>query len=207
MTIQEKLNSQMDKFVFTYGTSYEYIENHKVSSILLYKDYLRRLITWKKALNAPELGFRERVHNNLFNYLNPNWKDEIISFDEFRKKFVKRFKITNLPNGPYILDLFINWEIFKERDEILMYDNLEHPYEGVIKIIKNKDYIFNREFLVIGNVTIAKYKSVNFKLPSIEDEFLNYIDSKFKLTGNDGIPNQQVVDNLWDEFKIIRERL
>ena len=42
-----------------------------------------------------------------------------------------------------------------------------------------------------------------FKLPSIDDNFLDYIDSKCKLMGSDGIPNQERVNQLWEEFQQI----
>lgn len=39
-------------------------------------------------------------------------------------------------------------------------------------------------------------------MPSIEDEFLDYIDSRCKVHGTSNIPNQEKVNELWNEFNL-----
>ena len=62
--------------------------------------------------------------------------------------------------------------------------------------------VYKREGINVSNITMRNF-SKPFKLPSIDDNFLDYIDSKCKLMGSDGIPNQERVNQLWEEFKQI----
>lgn len=84
--------------------------------------------------------------------------------------------------------------------EYKIYDN---PYEGLIKLFKS-DNIYIREGINVSGVTMRN-SSMNLKLPSLNDNFLDYIDSKCKLMGSDGIPNQERVDELWQEFQSLNK--
>ena len=64
--------------------------------------------------------------------------------------------------------------------------------------------VYKREGVNVSNITMRSF-SKPFKLPSLDDDFLDYIDSKCKLVGSDGIPNQERVNELWEEFQILNK--
>lgn len=205
MTIKEKLDFEINKFLSEYGNDFEYKESKKISSILLFKDYIRRLKTWKEALNNSKLSLRSLDGHNLFLELNPSWKDELMTLEDFCFYLKEKYDVNNLPKGRYInylfIYLFIYWEVFKDTHEIQDFKDFPHPYEGVVKIIRNRDYIFIKEGVNVSGVTINKHQSLNCQLHSIEDDFLDYIDSKYKLEKFDKIPNQDDLNLLWHKFQ------
>lgn len=57
--------------------------------------------------------------------------------------------------------------------------------------------------ITICGVTII-YGKKDFKLPSLNDDFLSFIDTNCKLMGSDGIPNQEETNRLWEEFQNLK---
>ncbi|MEG0983965.1 hypothetical protein [Algoriella sp.] len=82
---------------------------------------------------------------------------------------------------------------------------MPNPYLSVIKILLRGGHIFyNNTYYNVSDIDIRKSpNTLNFILPSIDDNFLDYIDSKCKLMGSDGIPNPEQVNELWQEFQQI----
>ncbi|MCQ9637797.1 hypothetical protein MP478_00175 [Chryseobacterium sp. WG14] len=180
-----------------------------ISSILLFKDYIFRLKTWKDTLNIEYIPFGKFLNldrNNLLIDINPEWNNEMMPYSEFCSHLNDQLNIS-LPQGriqnSLFIYLFVYWEIYKSHPLIMkiMQENpkLSHPYEGIVKIFRN-DYIYVMEGINISGVTMRN-SSMNLKLPSIEDSFLEYIDLECKLIGNDGIPNQEKVNELWQKFQ------
>ncbi|MDC8099114.1 MULTISPECIES: hypothetical protein [Chryseobacterium] len=183
--------------------------NDNVSSILLFKDYIFRLKTWKDVLNIEYVPFGKSLNldrNNLLTDINSEWNDGMIPYSHFSNHLSEHLNIS-IPQGriqnSLFIYLFAYWEIYKNDLQILqiMKENpqLSHPYEGIIKMFRN-DYIYTMEGINISGITMRN-SSMNLILPSIEDSFLEYIDLECQLTGSDGIPNQEKVNELWQHFQ------
>lgn len=83
MKTQEKLDLEINKFIKEYGEIFDKYEKHKVSSVLLFKDFTRRLCHWKKELDIP---FKFNINPNNINLLldvNPNLASEMMSVEDF----------------------------------------------------------------------------------------------------------------------------
>ena len=183
----------------------QFLDNgvHRVSSILLFKDYTRRIVTWKKELLDIHGGVNRAgdKFNNLFLDIKPDWLNEIMTIDEFVNYMENKYKLKlfgGRNGGNTFIYLFIYWEVYKDSIDIRKYNYLEHPYEGIIKIILHNNMIYRGRDVLICNVPI--YDNQVFKLPSIEDDFLNFIDANCKLDGYNGIPNQEKTNQLYKEF-------
>ena len=102
--------------------------------------------------------------------------------------------------------LFIYWNLLIEKNGN-PYKELPNPYEPVFKIIiRGGDIVYSEGFFTISRIDIGNnLKTLNLILPSLDDNFLDYIDSKCKLVGSDGIPNQERVNELWEEFQILNK--
>jgi len=174
----------------------------RYSDILLFREYQGRLFKWKKALNADnfDLFNKKKAFHNLFIDLNPSWLEDLIS----EEMVVKDLTILGFKNVyssfrdyyGFFICMYINWEIFKEKKEIKTYDWLDHPYEPVFKIIMRGGSISNSELkFVIDGQTYMKYDN-NFKMPSVSENFLEFIDDVCR-----DFPNQEKVNQLWEEFQ------
>lgn len=190
---------------------FELNNKNKVSSILLFKDYISKLKFWKDLLNKEYKPFGTSINieeNNIIKDVNLDFLKEMVSFDKFYSELKNTFQVREDLVGGRIINyffiyLFIYWEVFKQRDEMIEYKIYDNPYEGLIKLFKN-DNIYIREGINVSGVTMRN-SSMNLKLPSLNDNFLDYIDSKCKLVGSDGIPNQERVNELWEEFQILNK--
>lgn len=190
---------------------FELNNKNKVSSILLFKDYISKLKFWKDLLNKEYKPFGTSINieeNNIIKDVNLDFLKEMVSFDKFYSELKNTFQVREDLVGGRIINyffiyLFIYWEVFKQRDEMIEYKIYDNPYEGLIKLFKN-DNIYIREGINVSGVTMRN-SSMNLKLPSLNDNFLDYIDSKCKLMGSDGIPNQERVDELWHEFQSLNK--
>ena len=100
------------------------------------------------------------------------------------------------------ISMFLNWEIFKDSRELKAYPGLPHPYDPVFKIISRGGNIFylENEFVIDDGQTYRKHDN-NFRLPSLEEDFLKYVDQNcYKF------PNQVRVNELWAIFQNINSR-
>ena len=205
MTEQEKFYSILNKLVKDNSKLLELNHENKVSSVLLFKDYIFRLRLWKNQLNAEYIAFSRKINfdnHDLINNINTDWKNEIPSLLDYYDYLMINFNVKNIGykivNYIYIY-MYVCWEVFKDKEEIRKH-NLSNPYEGLLKLFV-RDYLSISEGVNIGHVTTNHNKCINFYLPSLIDEFLDYIDLKFRLLGSDGIPNQEEINQVWEEFQ------
>ncbi len=200
----EEFFNKIDEFINENNPTLSFGAEDKVSSILLYKDFIRRLYLWKTELNLPFLMYGKKEIFNLLNDINPVWLNDLVSFEDYEQYIINNYTYSSSNLNYFFLYLFIYWEFYKNSEEIQEYNYLEQPYESVIKIFANKNNIYKRDVIIISGVSII-YGNKDFKLPSLDDNFLNFIDSKCKLMGSNGIPNQERVNELWEEFQSLKQ--
>lgn len=174
--------------------------NIRPSSILLFREYQSRLMAWKTRLNQETVPFlRSKEFSNLFIDLNLNEEDGFIS-EEMVIEDLKEIGVKGLYYGRFcegfFMSMVINWQLFKSRSEIESHDDLLPPYEPVCKLLSRGGAIFVAEghYIIDGFDSYLSSKSL-ILLPSLEDEFLNYIDDHCS-----DFPNQLRIDELWDGF-------
>ena len=194
----EKLNDFKKETVF---------ENEKsVANILLFKHYLQTMYKWYLELSLEwdyKITKRKEGHN-LIEIIKPGLSNKMIDIDFFRVNLLNdtSFNTNKYRGFDYLfIYLFIYWDIF-ENEYFSQYKHLPNPYLSVIKILLRGGHIFyNNTYYNVSDIDIRKSpNTLNFILPSIDDNFLDYIDSKCKLVGSDGIPNQERVNQLWEEY-------
>lgn len=172
------------------------------SNVLLFREYQSRLFAWKLALNFDGNDFfnKRKSYHNLFIDLKPVWVEELIP----EEKIVKDLNSAGwdfIRSGfreymGYFMFLFVNWEIFKVEKEVTEFINLPHPYESLFMILQRQGLIdFSDNKFVINGRTYLKYDNT-FRLPSTDSDFLNFIDTK-----STDFPNQETVNNLWNEYR------
>ena len=206
---KEEFYNKLNTFIKQNNPTLSFDGEDKVSSILLFKDFMTRLHIWKNELHTEFINF-DAINLNLFNDLHINIGEdsdieETMFYNEYINFLRQNFNLNNLRNKNYLfIYLFIYWELYKDSEEIKKYSYLEHPYESIVKIVARKNMVYKREGVNVSNITMRSF-SKPFRLPSLNDNFLDYIDSKCKLVGSDGIPNQERVNELWDEFQILNK--
>lgn len=198
-------NQRYDDTLFKFKQSIKYQNKNKdIASILLFRHYLTNLFQLKRKLGNDSIFIKNQNSHNIFLELNPSWLEELKdleSFYEDLRKYNIKFSTGRFLDGLFIY-LFIYWEIYKDTNEIKDL-HTENIYFPLIKIIErvNTIYTQNAQF-EIGEITFRnaeKYR--DFKLPSLNDDFLNYINSKYLLEYGVDIPNQKETNQLWEEFQ------
>ena len=202
MIKSEKYSSELNK-VKQYLTRFS--KQNRVSNVLLFRDYLNKLDLWKQKLGFDSdriyLG-KGRSFHNLFLKISANWVNEIKNQDEFNNDLLNLIDV-ELKGGRFYDDLFIYlfiyWELCKDFKEIKEHD-LPNPYEPLIKIIMRSEYIYTQNGNIqIDNITINNLEKYNnYHLPSLEFDFLDYIDEMSEK--NKVIPNQEKTNQLWEEY-------
>ncbi len=180
---------------------------NRISSVLLFKDYITRLKAWKKALQIEYIPLGRNINldrNNILTDIVPDLDHEMISYQEF-SDYV--FKILNIriSNGRYknglFIYLYIYWQIFRDTPQVKLimaeYPDLQNPYDGIVKMFRH-DYIFRNDGLAILGVTMG---NSGVALPSVDDLFLEFLDKKYPYSGGFIIPGQSEIDELWQEFQ------
>jgi len=197
--IEEKFQSELSKIIV-----FDSIEKSaKISNVLLFKEYIRRLILWRKELNElSEHPPKTKDGHNLFLIAAP---DLIKSF-----KNIVDFRINDLDNtyfgrnkyrdfDYFFIYLIIYWKIFKGK--INKTDLLPDPFKPVEIILKRKGSISRAEghFNISGIELSNHSKYYSYKLPSLDEDFLDYIDT---CCGShpSNIPNQKELDLIWKEY-------
>ena len=184
------------------------LKKDTVSNILLFRDYLSKLFAWKKKLGDSSEFIKTKEAHNLFLNIDTQWTADLETLEGFKLKLIDHNIF--LHGGRYWDDIFIylnfHWNLNSYRDEIKKI-GLANPYEPVVKIIEryNEVYTCNGQFQ-IGKFTHnnrEKYK--NFLLPSLDDDFLDYVDDNLNHLGTSGIPNQKETDILWNEFQKLKQ--
>jgi hypothetical protein len=195
----EKYQKILKNFNYIYTTDIRF----KYSDIVLFREYQTRLYAWKQELNlnTPDFFNKSKEYHNLLADLFQDWESKVIPFDDIIND-LKKLGIPFVDNTlrdfqGFLLSLYVNWEILKkDNTEINNYTYLKHPYfpiykiilrGGLIQLVHNKFMIDNKIYLRYDN---------QFSLPSLEDDFLNYIDSNVT-----DFPNQEKVNQLWENFK------
>ncbi|MFP3832868.1 hypothetical protein [Chryseobacterium sp. SIMBA_028] len=179
----------------------------KVSSVLLFKDYITRLKAWKKVLQLEyiPLGLNINVdRNNVLMDIAPELGNEMMSYLDFCDYVFKILSI-NIPgerykNGVFIY-LYVYWQVFKDHPKVkstmIQYPGLQHPYDGIIKMFRH-DYIFRAEGISVRGLTMS---NSGIYLPSVDDVFLDFIDRNCQSVSGFTIPEQPKVDELWQAFQ------
>jgi hypothetical protein len=200
MTIKDKYKEELIKVSHLKNikqTEFRY------SSILLFREYQSRLFSWKYELgfNGKDLFNKKKSFHNIFLDISPAWLNEIITEEKLAIDLelmgVLHTRHTFRDYSVFFLCMYINWELFKDKSEIRIHENLPHPYLPVFKILKRGGNIFNSEgkFEIDNGQTYLQYNN-DFELPSMQDDFLDYIDSQVF-----DFPNQEKVNQLWENFK------
>jgi len=202
----EKYNDELTKVIIGIKKNNE--KQTRVSNILLFRDFLNKLDQFRVALGQESqrnFSGNIRKFSNLFPFFSTDWINELKTQEEFNRDiFEKGYKVVG---GRTIDDLYIYlyvyWELCKDFDEIKTLYSF-NPYLPVIKIIERSEMLhvhsgsLNIDLLTFNN--LEKYYS--YKLPSLEDTFLDYIDQICMKTGGQWeIPDQEKTNQLWEEFQ------
>lgn len=95
MMIYKKIDIEIQKLIGK--NKGQFLDNGKqrISSILLFKDYTRRIITWKKELLGIHGGVNKAgdKFNNLFLDIKPDWLNEMMSIDDFVKYMKNQYNL------------------------------------------------------------------------------------------------------------------
>lgn len=201
-TIRE-FYDKLNQFINFYNPNFEFNGDAKVSSILLFKEGLSRISEWRIVLNSSKFTFNNKEDFNLFSDISANLTNEMEDYGLYVEKIKEKTMNYNSRNFNFLfLYLYVYWDVLQNRIEIGKYGK-ENPYIPFVKIFENKNLIYFRDWFQINGVTMKKSKIT--RLPSLDNDFLDYIDFKCKLIGSDGIPNQERVNELWQEFQSLNK--
>ncbi len=180
-------------------------KSSRISHILLFKEYRRRLILWWKELGRDFVSPpKERSQQNLLPLIFPENYKSFKDIDEFR---VNDLDKTNFNTSKYrgfdylFIYLFIYWEIFEDSEQLKKYNSLPHLYLPVMRIVQRGGTISQYGgYFIISNMEVSRNPKYNsFILPSMDDDFLDYVDDR--CGGNTmNIPSQDEIDLLWKEY-------
>lgn len=216
MTRKEKLDKVIHHFftsnpkIHTGGLNSYHPNN--ISSVCLFLDGVSRLIEFDKTLGITKGGYRGsslRTSANLFEKIKPSWLSELLKNHELHEYVNKTFQVELRLNRNYnslFIYLFIYWEVYKDTQELQAFKHLEHPYASLVKIAINADCIRAAKggLLNLSLLDSSIDLNIKLKLPSIEDDFLTYIDKSKYNKNYDGVihytPNQEEIDELYQEF-------
>lgn len=175
----------------------------RYSNILLFREYQTRLFAWKTACgyNGIDSFNKSKNFHNIFIDISLNLSSQIIPeekvINDLKSRGVDYVRFTFRDYDGFFICMYINWEIFKSEPEISSYPGLSNPYLPAFQIIARGGTIFNSElkFEIDNGQTFRRYDRL-FHLPSLEEDFLMFIDDN----SND-FPNQERVDFLWSRFE------
>lgn len=209
--IENKYNEELNSFVNLYS-EYKIERNalkllERTSGVLLFREYLKRLMVWKKVLNDENFRITNIDTHNLFlNFKDLPWFIDIMSKDDFLIKLDQKgfFKTQMRYFDTSFVYWYVTWNIFNFHEEIIKF-NLPNPYEPAALIVQRSQFVSQFE----GQINIdslffnSSIKYTNFTLPSLKHKFLDFIDERTdrgELT-HSGIPNQEETNKLWEEFQ------
>ena len=189
-------------------------KKNRISNVLLFRDYLRKLDECKIRLGGESdkifLSKGKKFHN-VFLLIKSSWSEQMKTQQDFNND-LRDMKNIDLKGGRFHDDLFVYlyfcWEVYGECIEIKE-TSLSNPYEPVMRIIERSEFIYSHSGnIIIDDVTINNLeKYYHFQMPSLEYDFLDYIDEIFTSSGASygGIPNQEKTNQLWEEFQKIKK--
>lgn len=109
---REQFYNQLNKFINETNPTLSFNDEDKVSSILLFKDFMTRLHIWKNELHTEFINF-DAINLNLFNDLHINIGEdsdieETMFYNEYINFLRQNFNLNNLRNKNYLfIYLFI----------------------------------------------------------------------------------------------------
>ncbi|MCR5862697.1 hypothetical protein LRS05_11315 [Flavobacterium sp. J372] len=177
----------------------------RVSNVLLFREYLRRLRLWKFYFGeAGELNIIDKSNHNLLTYLSgEDGYDNTPTYETF---------ITDLRNkgtdfsGPRSFEgifayLIVMWELFSNNNLILN-NGLPDPYEPLKILLQRTNSIYKLDGqLHIDTITFNDFrKYAEYELPSLDINFLDFVDEQYSF-GIEGVPNQYTTNLLLDQFR------
>jgi hypothetical protein len=180
------------------------------AAFLLFKDYLSKMYDFYNALGIENQWdsniYKTKEGHNLVGLIAPHLSIETIDLETFRVNYLNDITInkSKYTAFEYIFIYYsICWDIFKSYPEFENYKHLANPYDSVNLIFWRGNHISKGEMSTIEIDNLTVKKQFDFKLPSLDVTFLDYIDTVCHRSGSEGIPNQEKVNVLWDTFKLI----
>jgi hypothetical protein len=184
------------------------------AGILLFKDFQSKMNDWNL-----EIGFTDdwinkisRQHDllNIVGIVAPDLLENVISLNEFRNNDPQIGDTFNLSSArgldAGLIHALFCWDLFKDNPVFDKFKNLPDPYDAIRVLYITGHYVDKPE---PNKITIdSKYivrAQTNFRLPSLEYGFLDYIDEICERSGSDGIPNQEKTNQLWEDFQKSKE--
>lgn len=178
------------------------------ASFLLFKDYLSKMYDFYKILEIEDKWehniYKTKEGHNLIGLIDPELLSNAIPLDDFRANYLNDVIInkSKYTGFEYIFIYYsIYWEILKEKNQFKKFKDLPNPYDSVIKVFLRGNHIQKGEMSTIEIDNLPVKKQTNFKLPSLDYDFLDYIDKVCERSGSGGIPNQERTNQLWEEFQ------
>ncbi|WP_281322472.1 hypothetical protein [Flavobacterium aestivum] len=190
------------------------IKGRKIDSdtagILLFKDFLSKMSEWNHEASFTEdwISKISRQHDllNIVGIVAPDLLKNVISLNEFRNNDPQYGDTFNLSSARgldagLIYALFC-WDSFKDNPVFDKYKNLPDPYDSIKALYITGHYVDRSEptKITIDSKCIVRTQT-DFRLPSLDYDFLDYIDEVCERRGSDGIPNQEKTNQLWEEFQ------
>lgn len=182
------------------------------ASILLFKEYLKRVRLWYERIDIIDRWFyiyRLDDGHNLIKLVAPELLNNIKSLEDFKNQYYNGLYTNSLRNelNVSILYGYLCWKLFKNNQHLDKFRNLEDPYEPVIKILQRGNNIRRGEMKTIeidSQVVFSNFDYDKVYLPSFDNDFLDFIDKKSNRLADNGIPNPEQVNELWQEFQQIK---
>jgi len=143
--------------------------------------------------------------HDLLHFIAPEFKELRLDLEDFRVNYLDDIIIdkSKYHGFEYVLLYFsIYWEVFKDYPKIAKYQSLPNPYESIFKIILRGNHIYKGEMNTIEIDHCPVKRQTDFFMPSLDADFLNYVDIVVVRSGSDGIPNQEQIHVLWEKFKL-----
>ncbi len=204
--MEEKFNSVFEDFFNTRNNNYTAVNT---ASILLFKEYLKRMRLWYERLDILDRWFyiyRLDDGHNIIKLVAPELLNNIKTLDDFKNQYYNGLYTTSLRNelNVSIVYGYLCWELFKDYPQLDDFRNLVDPYEPVIKILQRGNNIRRGEMKTIeidNQIVFSDFDFEKVYLPSFNDEFLDFVNNKSDRLADSGIPNPERVDELWEEFQ------
>ena len=181
------------------------------AGILLFKDFLSKMEEWNNIIGFDEdwLNKISRQHDllNVIGIVAPDLLKNVISLNDFRKNSPQNGDTFNLSSARSLdaglIHALFCWDFFKNNSVFDKFKNLPNPYDSIKTLYITGHYVDKSEptKITIDSKSDVK-KQTDFRLPSLDYDFLDYIDAVCDRNGGSGgIPNQERTNQLWEEFQ------
>lgn len=199
MNYSDQINIELEKIVLENNTGNKFT----VSNILLFRDYLTCLKLWKINLGVDPNFIKSKPAHNLFLHMPTEVTADFAPYDDFKNILIKKgFQVKGERFfDDYFIYLYIQWLLLSKTANLSL-NNLPAPYESVIKIIQRGGsiYVVNGQFEIDGIGYKNSEKYFGYRLPSLEDDFLTYIEENLRQRGTQDIPNQEETNRFYDRY-------